>query len=203
MSEIIDYGNQILLYKNVVPNPQSVIEAVMSLESNLAVRPLMTELHEWNQAGQFRGYKVDIEYPEGTNYDIFTADSLIKDSIVLPIIDSVKSVIENFSSLFDIKERPNIIKRFQIREYRDGAGLGNHIDAGPGLDYRYSLVVYLNDSFSGGDIYFPEQDTTLKPSAGAIAIFPSTYEHGVNATSDGTKWHLPLFWDYSSNKVMH
>jgi hypothetical protein len=163
----------------------------------------MTELHEWNQAGQFRGYKVDIEYPEGQNQDIFTADSLIRDSIVSPIVDSVKEVIDDFSVAFQIQDTPDIVKRFQIREYRSGAGLGNHIDAGPGLDYRYSLVIYLNDSFSGGSVYFPEQNILLEPSAGSIAIFPSTYEHGVDATENGTKWHVPLFWDYSTNKVMH
>lgn len=44
-----------------------------------------------------------------------------------------------------------------------------------------SIIGYLNDNFSGGEIYFPEQDFEYSPKAGDIIMFPGNifYEHEV------------------------
>jgi len=44
-----------------------------------------------------------------------------------------------------------------------------------------SIIGYLNDNFSGGEIYFPEQNFEYLPKSGDVIMFPGTafYPHGV------------------------
>ena len=48
--------------------------------------------------------------------------------------------------------------------------------------YRdYSGIFYLNDHYTGGEIYFPKLDIEVKPKKGSLILFPSgrDFEHGV------------------------
>lgn len=67
-----------------------------------------------------------------------------------------------------------------------------HADDGPGYYRRISVLIYLNDDYKGGELYFPYQDITLKPNAGDIVFFPSTFTHVHQAmpVKKGTKYVL-------------
>ena len=61
---------------------------------------------------------------------------------------------------------------------------------------EYGCMLYLNDSFEGGEIYFPNQGIELKPEPGMLAFFPGTLEylHGVREVTEGTRYTLASFW---------
>lgn len=40
-----------------------------------------------------------------------------------------------------------------------------------------SMVIYLNDDYSGGELCFPRQEVTIKPEAGSLVVFPSYFTH--------------------------
>ncbi len=40
-----------------------------------------------------------------------------------------------------------------------------------------SVVGYLNDDFTGGETYFDRQDVKVRPSAGAVLVFPAYFTH--------------------------
>lgn len=75
-----------------------------------------------------------------------------------------------------------------------------HADHGPAYVTTVSLVAYLNDDYSGGELYFPRFDLTIKPDAGDIVFFPSTYiyEHASKPMIDGTKYSIVVMTDYNS-----
>jgi len=52
-----------------------------------------------------------------------------------------------------------------------------HVDSGPDLMRSVSMVLYLNDDYLGGEINFPNQGIKIKPNAGDLLIFPSSYTH--------------------------
>ena len=85
--------------------------------------------------------------------------------------------------------------------WHPGTGAAPHSDAhGPDLyDNLYSVVIYLNDGYSGGDIFFPNQDVTIKPTKGMCLIFPCggyEYFHGVTNVESGIRMTLALwYWD--------
>lgn len=60
----------------------------------------------------------------------------------------------------------------------------------------YGAILYLNDDFEGGEIYFPEQDLELKPKPGTLVFFPGhrPYVHGVREITKGERHNFASFW---------
>lgn len=85
-----------------------------------------------------------------------------------------------------------------------GTKAGVHSDSNDVEYVMYSTVVYLNDDYEGGEIYFPNQGVTIKPKAGSMVLFPSgghEYFHGVEPIKHGNRytiamWHT-MHEDYS------
>lgn len=52
-----------------------------------------------------------------------------------------------------------------------------------------TAILYLNSDFEGGEICFPRQDTTIKPSAGLLLVFPSNrnFPHEVKPIRSGRR----------------
>jgi hypothetical protein len=75
-----------------------------------------------------------------------------------------------------------------------------HADHGPTYVTTVSIVVYLNDDYEGGEIWFPRMDNlVIKPKAGDIVVFPSTYiyEHASQDMISGTKYAVVIMSDYN------
>jgi hypothetical protein len=71
--------------------------------------------------------------------------------------------------------------------YKDDAGLDLWEKT---LDRDLSVVYFLNDDFSGGELYFPELDFTVEPQAGKLICFPSDHNfiHGVRPVTAGHRY---------------
>lgn len=94
----------------------------------------------------------------------------------------------------------NFFESFNFVKY-EGAGthFKIHADHGPGYVSTTSVVAYLNDDYEGGEIYFPRFNLTIKPEAGDIVVFPSTYiyEHASQDMISGTKYCIVVMTDYN------
>lgn len=81
------------------------------------------------------------------------------------------------------------------RQYA-GVPLKEHVDnhTDPSLDY--ATVIYVNDDYTGGEIFFSGRGLELKPKAGSLLIFPTdeNYLHGVNPPGEGpVRYVMPSF----------
>jgi len=67
----------------------------------------------------------------------------------------------------------------------------------------YSSVFYINDNYTGGELFFPEYDIIIKPKAGNFITWPSNakYMHGVTNVVDGYRYTIPSMW-YSEKAVL-
>jgi hypothetical protein len=74
-----------------------------------------------------------------------------------------------------------------------------HADHGPTYVATISAVLYLNDDYEGGELFFPRFGVDLKPKTGDIAIFPSTfiYEHASKEMISGIKYAVVVMTDYN------
>jgi hypothetical protein len=75
-----------------------------------------------------------------------------------------------------------------------------HADHGPTYVCTVSVVVYLNDDYEGGEIWFPRMDNLIiKPKAGDIVVFPSAYiyEHASQDMISGVKYSVVIMTDYN------
>lgn len=69
---------------------------------------------------------------------------------------------------------------------------GLHLDAqDPEPFIEFSTVIYLNDEFEGGHIFFPNQDFVYKPKKYSAVFFPSAgseYIHGITTVTAGHRY---------------
>jgi hypothetical protein len=59
----------------------------------------------------------------------------------------------------------------------------------------HGVVVYLNDDYEGGQIYYPEKNIAIKPKKCALVMHPGNeeYQHGVREVIKGDRYAVTLF----------
>lgn len=94
-----------------------------------------------------------------------------------------------------------------IVRWRIGDGQAPHADKqlndGSPNDYPnndIASLIYINDDYDGGEIFFPNQDIKFKPEAGSLVFFPGdvNYLHGVTEVTQGIRYTMPNFWSITS-----
>jgi hypothetical protein len=77
-----------------------------------------------------------------------------------------------------------------ILKYQTGQEYKMHADAGGGNQRVLSLVWYINDDYTGGELEFPYFNYKLKPPANSMIFFPSNYiySHIAHPVQTGTKY---------------
>lgn len=81
------------------------------------------------------------------------------------------------------------------RQYSESP-LPAHVDNHADPSIEYAVIMYINDDYNGGELYFSNLDIELKPLAKSLMIFPSheVYKHGVKSPSDGPiRYVMPSF----------
>lgn len=63
---------------------------------------------------------------------------------------------------------------------------------------KYVGILYLNNNYEGGELYFPDHNIEFKPQMGQYIMFPGGHEniHGVKEITKGTRYTMVSFWDY-------
>jgi 2OG-Fe(II) oxygenase superfamily len=59
---------------------------------------------------------------------------------------------------------------------------------------EWAGIIYLNDDYTGGRLIFPESGTAYRPVAGALALFPASLLHAVEAGSVMPRYTAPLWF---------
>jgi hypothetical protein len=62
--------------------------------------------------------------------------------------------------------------------------------------YDINSIIYWNDSFTGGSLYYPQHDVEVKVKAGTAVAHPGdiNYLHGVREITSGERWTTPSFY---------
>jgi hypothetical protein len=81
------------------------------------------------------------------------------------------------------------------RHYK-GVGLEDHRDTDCNPSLEFATVIYINDNYEGGYLYFKDDDLTtqIKPPAGSMMLFRASRLHGVTeVTGEGQRYVLTSF----------
>jgi hypothetical protein len=126
--------------------------------------------------------------------DFQTLQDIWKDSYMAQI-DAVNDYCGMYNSKMEYWEVMNFIK------YGPGQHFQEHADHGFSYSATVSLVGYPNDDYEGGGLYFPKLNLNLKPEAGDLYIFPSTYlfSHVALPVTEGTKYSIVTMLDYNDH----
>jgi len=91
----------------------------------------------------------------------------------------------------------------QLVRWRPGQPMPPHMDnahpdgsAHPTPHREFASVVYLNDDFLGGYLYFDRLKLALAPRKGALVAFRggAAHRHGVTEVLDGTRYTMPAWF---------
>ena len=113
------------------------------------------------------------------------------------IYKTLKLCVDDYAQYWGISI--NYYEAFNFVKYEgSGQQFRIHADHGPNYACTVSAVIYLNDDYEGGELYFPRLDKlAYKPKIGDIAIFPSNYiyEHASLDMIEGTKYCVVVMMD--------
>lgn len=111
--------------------------------------------------------------------------------------DAQAVALKDYCNKYNIEmkywEAMNFIK------YGPGQHFSYHADHGLSYIATVSMVAYPNDDYIEGGLRFDKLDLEIKPKAGDLYIFPSTYlfSHAALPVKEGLKYSIVTMTDYS------
>jgi hypothetical protein len=183
--------DKIVYFEDAIQNPKEWLSKIDSVDNSFISAWLPWEANSEQKyvygERKFVGVKEDKNNPIDPE----------SEEIIMEIIDAMYACAEKYAEIYSIEDKINIGKIFVLNKYRENEEMGQHTDWNEDQNtLEYSFVVYLNDDYEGGEIYFGKQDVKIKPKAGSIILFPSKepYYHGSLALKSGRKIFIPHFW---------
>lgn len=182
--------NEIFYFTDCVNFPKKYIEFLEELDSNESSYPYVEKWKEWKASND------DLCY--GQKKQINDLNSLSNDENlnkrILYIINAIKEPFL-LCSINYLKARemgsPTKIKNFAINKYFPGKEMGPHLDSyGNSIKKTFTMLIYLNDNYDGGEIEFTNHNIKIKPEEGSVIIFPtySPYMHKSYPVESGNKY---------------
>jgi hypothetical protein len=105
--------------------------------------------------------------------------------------------VDDYRSMFSLAPL-KYWESFNFIKYGPGQHFQVHSDHGYSYTCVLSSVGYLNDDYEGGELYFDKLNLKIKPKAGDLYLFPSSYvySHAAMPVTSGTKYSIVTMLDY-------
>lgn len=214
----------IYYYTDVISDPKRIIDLIEKLDEIEEVYKVIPKWNNWNSSsrdGNVFGKKKDFNLSNVQNLPPdLKADA---DLIIQEIRTAITNIAKSFVADRGLSGEPNISPFVGISKYLPGCAMGAHFDRQAGDNsLEYSIIIYWNDDYEGGEISFLVRDEDIRlpmnshlrppddaldpkvkdlvtftrhPKAGSALIFPSTdpYKHQVHLMKEGVKYITPGF----------
>lgn len=128
----------------------------------------------------------------GNNEKEFTFHASFTDEDIKNILNEYGKNVWNFvSENYNGEFAQYDNSKTHIAKFTEGYGMHEHFDSTKPNDI--ATLIYINDNYDGGDIYFPELGISIKPGIGDLVCFPDTpdFVHGVKPITNGTRYTSP------------
>ena len=195
----IEIGYGIWLYENVFPKSLNLIERVEdTIEKSNGLYSWKEAMVGWKKKVPEYRNCLDFKISKSNNISIIKNKSSLKaQSIWQDSYDAQKECLDDYSKMYNIKL--NYWEAFNFVKYTDGHHFEEHSDHGDAYVCTVSGVGYLNDDYEGGELFFPKLNIYIKPKAGQLYLFPSSfiYSHKSMPIKSGIKYSLVTMFDYN------
>lgn len=107
------------------------------------------------------------------------------------------SAVADYMKMFQIPPL-NYWESFNFIKYAKNQHFNVHSDHGYSYVCVLSSVGYINDDYEGGELFFDKLGLKIKPKAGDLYLFPSSYiySHAAMPVKTGTKYAIVTMLDY-------
>ena len=181
-------GGCINIYENAWPDPEGTIKRAEAVcqDPNSAASFVKTSTFGNGQHQTHRtNYGVCISevamlYNDPTMQNIHNQFNMLLHATTIPYAD-------NYGV-----EGPLYHEGYNLLRYADKQEYKAHCDGTSAIGRVISAICYLNDDYEGGELEFPNFDIKIKPTAGMLILFPSTYPytHIAHPVQNGPKYNI-------------
>lgn len=212
----------VFYYKNVIDNVEQLKQDIEDTEQVDGIQKVIPLWDEWSAcSGQMYVYGKKKNFSDEYINDLSEDAKEKANSIINRIRTGMMAVCEDYKKEKGIEDTIHLSPYIGVNKYMTGTFMGSHYDQQEGdTRLKYSLVMYLNDEYEGGEISFSVKDGILtstdfsaredledernkdlisfwvKPEPGSVLIFPSDspYSHTAHLVKSGWKYMIPGFW---------
>lgn len=184
------------VYKNVIKPEHRFVERVDEIIQSSNGK------HIWQEAlvgysEKRPEYRDCQDFKLSKNEYASSLDDLELNTIWQEAHDAQNIAVEDYSAMYSL--RLEYWEAMNFIQYGPGQHFQEHADHGFSYVATVSLVAYPNDGYEGGELYFPKLNLNIKPEAGDLYIFPSTYlfSHVAKPVTSGRKFSIVTMLDYN------
>lgn len=136
--------------------------------------------------------KKNTDNPEGKTESKLMLEKIWEDAKAVQV-----APVEHYRAGFGIAEL-KYWEAFNFIKYGPGQHFDVHSDHGYSYVSTLSSVGYINDDYEGGELYFDKINLKIKPRAGDLYLFPSSfiYSHAAMPVISGMKYSIVTMLDY-------
>lgn len=217
--------DNVYYYKNVLEDPKRLIDILEKTEND-DYSKLFSKWISWEAcSGEMYLYGTQKKITYLNKHEIAQRCSgeILENTnyAVEQIMGGMEKVCKDYAEKLEDKSRLLLMQNVEIKKYEAGTFMGSHYDQQEGDNrLKYSLVMYLNDDYEGGELSFNIKEGvitgtddaarenftdpsnidrimfSIKPEAGSVIIFPSVspYSHTAHLVKSGYKYMVPGFW---------
>ena len=126
-----------------------------------------------------------------------------KDLIYDTITNSIMACLKDYADFYTVSINDLVSDSWQILRYGKSQHFDSHADDGLRYPRTISTTAYLNDDYTGGEIYYKHFNLYYKPSRGDILVFPSNYvyNHKVIPVEEGIRYAVVNWFRWKTMKV--
>jgi hypothetical protein len=182
----------IFVYSDVLDNHETLVQDIEEGAVSAKIDWIQAQIKQGEES------KIDTDYRDTSSISVNYNDSIISNfsNFQETFYSSISNIFLSGFSLAesDYKAEHGLATTwhdsYTILKYGKGQKFVNHIDDHKDYHRRVSLVYYINDDYTGGEIVFPRFGITYKPAKDELLIFPSTYvyNHSVLPVIEGTRY---------------
>lgn len=118
-------------------------------------------------------------------------------NLLIDTTDVAITVTKRLADLIKLAEGNRVHLTFGIfQRMQEGTQLKAHTDQHTDPSIEHAAVLYLNDDYADGEVFWPNKGLELKPKPKTLIIFPGTdeYHHGVKHVGKGPiRYVMPAF----------
>lgn len=195
----------LVYYENILPFPQQIIDSVNNIDKMLAENKhqgSFTEMEpwiSWRVDDREVTYNSKKFFPKPDQVSSLDYYANLQIEISNRLYNSLDLATEHYLKIaYPLAKKSVKAREYNqyLTKYEKNGGLPRHYDQENASSRVLSSVLYLNDDYSGGELWFSELDITIKPSAGSIVMFPSSfiYVHEVKPIINGSRYAMPHWY---------
>jgi Rps23 Pro-64 3,4-dihydroxylase Tpa1-like proline 4-hydroxylase len=159
---------------------------------------IINSSQNWNQ-GEVITNNNAIYNPKERKVDILYADFFLN-RLFYHLIIQLNSELSNILNQYEIIINKKLnLPSLHVLRYTKGGKYEAHRDSVPHPypQRQFTVIIYLNDNFVGGETSILDKDLKISPKKGNVLIFNSAYLHKAHKVTEGIKFALVGWYEYS------